>query len=208
VSVTVAVGPDSYIVARIGYFNNTPARVITSVTYAGTPLTLHASEGVSTDVAGIWGLPAPAVGTANLVVTFDGAFDGAASNSTAIFVDVCDNADPDSPFSVATDDQTTATPSLAFTGLIVGDMLLAIDKYFSATPGVTATTPDTEDAEFDGSDDDNYLAASTTATGTSDTVSWVLSASAGSQLVGMSLRELAPAGALPFRATLGAQRVM
>ncbi len=73
ISHTVAAGSDLALLASLGYYNR--ARSVTGVTFNGVPLTKQRryENGSAAATSELWYLPAPAVGTYNLVYTLDAA---------------------------------------------------------------------------------------------------------------------------------------
>ena len=201
VSVTVANGANRFLAVRLGWFDIS-ARAITGVTYSGIALSLIKDSPAGTDVVSSWGLASPPVGTANLVVTFDGAFSGDSSNSIALFADVL-NGVAAVRASVTNDFASTTTPSVTVTGSLTGDFLSALCKFFSGgTP--TATAVQNLDGVFDGSTHDNYIASNATAAAPNGTVNWTFSEACVGTVLGLAF---APATFNPFRVSIGAMRV-
>lgn len=70
VSHTVSAGNDRILMIGVGFNNNPSSAVVASVTYGGVPATFVAQVAQGNDTRSeIWRLLAPAVGTANIVVT-------------------------------------------------------------------------------------------------------------------------------------------
>lgn len=180
-------GNERFLFVCVSHWNGGAPRQASSITYGGQALTLGRREknAVGDDTAEMWYLNNPPSGANNVVVTMNGTTQGWKIGAISF-----SGVNQTTPLGTWTGANGTATPATISVASASGDIVIDCLEYFSdgtASPSVGAnqTTHYSDEAT-----QDVWGASSReTATGTSTTMNWTLSANHEWESVGVAVKD-------------------